>query len=302
LLKILSFSSVLASNTLQGVDSFISNAKSSLLSANLQNLKPIQRLNELSDTEEALLLETANLTINEKILKEDLTLIIGDSITPTQVIPGISQRLGRYLDLKVPAFDLISLSTSFTNFCNTMNSWDLSEDSNILFSSINQCSTRYNFNSEIKYYLNDCAASVLVSNSDKFNNCFYIDKTEQKEDSLENLFVLPTFSTLEIKAFNTNYLDAFDKFFSTKVAQLDKENSAIILPEINTKFYKHFKNSLIYKDLNILSSFKNDGFSFGSSSLNTLSNYKNKLDSFKHIEIFEYNPGSTFGYTKLTKE
>ncbi|MBX7138209.1 MAG: hypothetical protein K1X83_09510 [Oligoflexia bacterium] len=266
-----------------------------------KNTDPWQSKDELSAAPSDLTFKAVELALERAgITADQIGLIIGETISPMETTPGEGQRVGKRLNIKVPAYDVISGSSALLHYLSVISRWnEESIPDYVLFVSANTPTqrTRYDQGSEGLYF-GDCCSAMIVSS--------------RKPGRLEvrdikcSLRAAPP-GACEFDLYGTARLnpEAAASFVLSKAREIlnklkpELPGSFVILPQFSPQVVATLCDEFGIAPANCWSNVGNRGFTLGSGTLSVLAERWQQLGRDGQVIVCDVGLGGGYGYAVL---
>jgi len=264
-----------------------------------KNVDPWLGKDALTESPSDLTLRAARTALDRAGIKpEELGLIIGETSAPLQTTPSEAQRVGNFLGVKIPAYDVASFSSALLFHLNVLSSWKKELlPKYVLCVSCNTVTQKINYSTGLEgYYLGDSAAALVVGNA--------VEGKLVLSDSWYKTSILD-YDLLAIEAYGSVKLSA--DFIPVLTGRMKEDlKLALSKSELKRGSFKFIGNQLDSESLNKiceefgiapdcnLKNLESCGYGLGSSSLSVLADNWDKLGSGEKLVIAE--AGAAFGH------
>jgi 3-oxoacyl-[acyl-carrier-protein] synthase III len=287
---------------------------------NTGNHTPKETLEHVTATPTDLGFSAASLALEQAgISIEQVGLIVGETSSQLQTIPGESQRIAGRFGLKIPCFDFSMSACSFVNYLRTISSWQSDRIADYTLCISVHTPTRFVDYSKGKerIYLSDGAYAMVLSSADlstqKYQPCQVLSTYWCSKPEHADVLSLSLYGHIncEIEQFWKLFYTCLLERFAAE--QADK-NVTYIFPSIFKEQLKEISSNLGLQDDQIFWPPNENGFALGadaglalSAYLQTVhteraqSNLSSKDNSIKGslLRIFTVDSGFTFAEATL---
>lgn len=298
---------LLSKLNIAGERSPVSNRKSVLTAdyINATGNKDVSKSLEIEqpDTTDLAIIAAKKAISNAGINAEEIGLILADTSSQLQFIPGESQRIGKELGLKIKAYDVGLSSAGIACHIDTLSSWKEDKLPHYTLSIGVHTPTRFVDFSQKDIsasvlgasILGDCAVATIISNKPPKNSgksLRLVNSTYITEPLKDSYITLPAYEHLTYD--HTKFVEQAKASYELVKEYLNSQS----LSEDNCHIF--FPNSIIdVKSDGIICDSKDLGFSLGVTGFRDLSlRDLNKLQH-KHVVIVSVGAGYSTGITHL---
>jgi len=241
-------------------------------------------------------LELANLSIS------DLGLIVAETSSQTQTIPGESQRIAEKLGVKIASFDFSMSACSFVNYLRTLMSWKPERLPNYTLCISVHTPTRFvDYRKGVeRFILGDGAYAMILSAAApgiaKVERTWWVSQAE-----FADVMSLSLFGHIHIdlellwSIFKRHLLDRLVAFPAL-------DNEIIILPSLFDDRVRNSGKLFPFANSNLAEDCYEGGFALGADIGLSVSRVLESVTKGTRVRVFGIDGGGTFGEAVIIKE
>lgn len=269
-----------------------------------KNEDPFQVVPALETTPTALAAQAARGALRAASCDEQsLGLILGATSTPLQTTPAESQRVGKELGVKIPAYDVHSGGADFALHLETLASWKADRlPENTLILSTHLPTTRMNFREEVVEHaiFSDGAGAAIVSTT---KGPFRVKKAVTNIfPSLGEKFCIDVYGHLQVDlSFERSVAVPQLTELLTELRPLLSSNTLFVDSQLTPESFRHLESTVGYG--NWYSSFSEFGNMFGASPFAAIASLEERSEmDAEHIVLIQSGIGLSVGVVVLERE
>lgn len=269
-----------------------------------KNEDPFQVVPALATTPSTLAAEAARGALRAASCDEQsLGLILGATSTPLQTTPAESQRVGKELGVKVPAYDVHSGGADFALHLETLSSWKADRiPENTLILSTHLPTTRMDFREEVLEHavFSDGAGAAIVSTT---KGPFRVKKAVAKIfPSLGEKFCIDVYGHLQVDlSFESAVAIPQLTELLTELRPLLSNNSLFVDSQLTPESFRLLESAVGYGSW--YSSFSEFGNMFGASPFAAIASLEERGEiNAEHVVLIQSGIGLSVGVVVLERE